>query len=96
MYICSLCRLEGDMSLDYEEQQNVKKGHFELKSHIDNFKEKEKIKINKSIEDKFFDIIFDFNKLVNNHIYSDLHFKDIIIEKIKENQKKTKNINISY
>ena len=25
MYICSLCRLEGDMSLDYEEQQNVKK-----------------------------------------------------------------------
>ena len=25
MYICSLCRLEGDMSLDYEEQKNVKK-----------------------------------------------------------------------
>ena len=49
--------------------------------------------MNKSIEDKFVDIIFDFNKLVNNHIYSDLHFKDIIIEKIKENQK---NINISY
>ena len=28
MYICSLCRLEGDMPLDYEEQQNVKKEHF--------------------------------------------------------------------
>ena len=25
MYICSLCRLERDISLDYEEQQNVKR-----------------------------------------------------------------------
>ena len=66
------------------------KGHFKLKSHIDDFNEKIKIKINKSIEDKFVDIIFDFNKLKNNHIYSDLHFKEIIKEKIKENQKKNK------
>ena len=88
MYICSLCRLEGDMSIDYEEQQNVKKEHLKLKSHTDNFKEKIKIKINKSIEDKCVDIIFDFNKLVSNHIYSDLYFKDTIIEKIKENLKK--------
>ena len=86
MCICSLCRLEEDMSLDHGEQQNVKR-HFKLKSHIDNFKEKIKIKMNKSIEDKFVDIIFNFNKLMNNHIYSDLHFKDIIIEKIEENQK---------
>ena len=50
------------------------KGHFKLKSHIDNFNEKIKIKINKSIEDKFVDIIFGFNELNNNHIYSDLHF----------------------
>ena len=72
--------------------KKCKKEHFKLKSHIDNFKEKIKIEINKLIEDKFVDIIFDFNKLVNNHIYSDLHFKDMIIEKIKENKK---NINIS-
>ena len=91
MYICSLCKLNKDMTLAYEEQQNVKKGHFKLKLHINNFNEKIKIKINKSIEDKFVDIIFDFNKLVNNHIYSHLHFKDIIIEKIKENQKENKN-----
>ena len=95
MYICSLCRLEGDMSLDFEEQQNVKKEHFQLKSHIENFKEKIKIKINKSIEDKFVDIILDFNKLANNHIYSDLHFKDIKIQKFKKDQKKI-NINILY
>ena len=68
----------------------LKKGHFKLKLQIDNLNEK-KIKINRSIEDKFVDMIFDFNKLKNNHIYSDLHFKDIIIEKIKENQKENKN-----
>ena len=66
------------------------KGHFKLKSHIDNVNEKIKIKINRYIEDKFVDIIFDFIKLKNNHIYSDLHFKEIIKEKIKENQKKNK------
>ena len=91
MYICSLCNLDGDMSLDKEEQQNVKKGHFKLKLHIDNFNEKIKIRINKSIEDKFANIIFGFNKWKNNHIYSDFHYKDIIIEKIKENQKENKN-----
>ena len=90
VYICSLCNLEGDLSLQPEEQYNVMKGHFKLKSHIDNFNEKIRIKINKSIEDKFVDIIFDFNKLNNNHLYSDLHFKEIIKEKIKENQKKNK------
>ena len=96
MYICSLCRLHGDMSLDDVEQQDAKKGHFELNSHIDNFNEKIKIKINKSIEDKFVDIIFDFNKLVNNHIHSDLHFKEIIREKLKKIKRKIKNINVLY
>ena len=90
VYICSLCNLENDLSLRSEEYYNVMKGHFKLKSHIDNFNEKIKIKINKSIEDKFVDIIFDFKKLNNYHIYSDLHFKEIIKEKIKENQKKNK------
>ena len=86
-YICSLCELEADLSLDDEEQYNVNKSHFELKSHMDKFNEKIKIK---SIEDKFVDIIFDFKKLKNNHIYSDLHIKEIIKEKIKENQKDNK------
>ena len=45
-----------------------------------------KIKIYKFIEDKFVDIMFDFNKLKNNHIHSDLHFK----EKTLKNQKKNK------
>ena len=72
MYICSLCRLHGDMSLDDEEQQNVKKGHFKLNSHIDNFSEK--IKINKSIEDKFIDkfklsLKFLFEQLQYHYIY---------------------------
>ena len=55
-----------------------------------------KIRINKSIEDKFFDIIFDFNKLKNNHIYSDLHFEKIIKEKIKENKNTNKNKKYKY
>ena len=96
VYKCSLCDLEEDLSLDIEEHYNVMKDYFKLKSHIDNFNEKIKIKVNKSIEDKFIDVIFDFNKLKNNHIYSDLHFKEIIKEKIKENQKRIKSINILY
>ena len=28
MYVCSLCNLDGDMSLDNEDQQNVKKRSF--------------------------------------------------------------------
>ena len=80
--MCSSCDLKRDLPLNPEDHYNVMKGHFKLKSHIDNFNEKIKIKINKSIEDKFVDIIFDFNKLKNNHIYSDLHFREIIKEEI--------------
>ena len=90
LHICSLCNLERDLSLNSEDHYNVMKGHFKLKSHIDNFNEKIKIKTNKSIEDKFVDIIFDFNKLKNIHIYSDLHFKEMIKEEIKKNQKENK------
>ena len=88
VYMCSLCDLEGYLSLNPEEHYNIMKGHFNLKSHTRNFYEKIKIKINKSIEDEFVDKTFDSNKLKNDHIYSDLHFKEIIKEKIKENQKK--------
>ena len=55
-----------------------------------------KIKINKSIEDKFVDIIFDFNKLKSNHIYSDLYFKEIMKEKLKKIKRKIENIDILY
>ena len=53
----------------------LKKSHFKLKLHIDNFNKNVFIKINKSIEDKFIDIIFDFKKLQNIHIYEDLYLK---------------------
>ena len=67
-----------------------KKDHFKLKLHIDNFKKNIIIKINKSIEDKFIDIIFDFKKLQNLNIYEDLHLKNIMKMKINENKNKNK------
>ena len=92
-YTCSLCKLEDDYSIHWTEQLNVKKDHFKLKLHIDTFNENVNIKINKSIEDKFIDIIFDFKKLQNLNIYEDLHLKNIM--KMKINEKKKKNININ-
>ena len=59
-YICSVCELENDLSLHCSEQQYVKKSHFKLKLHIDNFNKNVSVKIKKSIEGKFIDIIFDF------------------------------------
>ena len=58
-----MCKLEDDYSIHWTERLDVKKGHFKLKLHIDNFNKNVNIKINKSIEDKFIDIIFDFKKL---------------------------------
>ena len=72
-YICSICKLEDDLSLHWTEQQHVKRGHFKLKLHIDNFDKNISVKVNKSIEGKFIDIIFDFKKLLNMSIYEDLH-----------------------
>ena len=59
-YTCSVCDLKIDQSrcLTYE-QLDAKKGHFKLKLHINNFNKYVNIKTNKSIEDKFIDIIFD-------------------------------------
>ena len=78
-YTCSVCNLKIDQSrcLTYE-QLDVKKGHFKLKLHINNFNKNVNIKTNKSIEDKFIDIIFDFKKLQNTHIYEDLYLKKIM------------------
>ena len=44
VHMCSLCDLEEDLSLNPEEHSNVMKGHFNLKSHINNFNEKNKNK----------------------------------------------------
>ena len=40
IYICSLCELDTDLSLNEEDQYNIKKDHFKSKSHIDIFNEK--------------------------------------------------------
>ena len=64
-----------------------KKDHFKLKLHIDNFNKNVIIKINKSIEDKFIDVIFNFKKLQNLNIYEDLHLENITKTKINENKK---------
>ena len=88
-YICSLCDLEWYSSLITLDQSDVKKGHFKLKLHIDDFNKNVKIKINKSIEDKFIDIIFNFKNLRNTHIYGDLYLKEIM-KKINENKKERK------
>ena len=72
-YICSVCKLEDDLLLHWSEQQYVKKDHFKLKLHIDNFNKNISVKVNKSIEGKSIDIIFDFKKLLNISIYEDLH-----------------------
>ena len=88
IYTCAICKLENDYSLDLEEQQHVMKDHFKLKLHKDNFNKKIYIKINKSIEGKFVDIIFDFKDLLTTTIYEDLYLKKIMKEKVKENTKK--------
>ena len=64
-YTCSVCKLEDDLSLHWSEQQHVKRSHFKLKLHIDNFNKNVSVKVNKSIEGQFIDIIFDFKKLLN-------------------------------
>ena len=74
-YTCSVCKLEDDLSLHWTEQQDVKRDHFKLKSHKDNFNKKISIKINKSIEGRFIDIIFDFKEFLTTTIYEDLYLK---------------------
>ena len=75
IYTFAICKLENDYSLNWEEQQHVMKDHFKLKLHKDNFNEKISIKINKSIEGKFVDIIFDFKDLMTKTIYEDLYLQ---------------------
>ena len=74
-YTCLVCKLEYDYSIHFDKQQFVMKNHFKLKLYRDNFKKKISIKINKSIEGKFVDIIFDFKDLINTTMYEDLYLK---------------------
>ena len=76
-YTCSVCKLENDYSLHWTKQQFVMKKHFKLELHRDNFNKKISIKINKSIEGKFVDIIFDFKDLITTTIYEDLYLKKL-------------------
>ena len=80
-YICSVCKLEYDYGTHIDKQQLVMKDHFKLKLHRDNFNKKISIKINKSIEGKFVDIIFDFKDLITTTIYEDLYLKKIMKKK---------------
>ena len=80
-YKCSVCELEDDLLLHWSEQQHVKRDHFKLKLHIDNFNKKVSVKIKKSIEGKFIDIIFDFKKLQNIYIYENLCLKKLLKKK---------------
>ena len=89
-YKCSVCELEADLSLHWTERQFVMKNHFKLELHKDNFNKKISIKINKSIEGKFVDIIFDFKDLLNTTIYEDLYLKKLMKEKVNENTKENK------
>ena len=91
-YTCSVCKLEDDLSLHWTEQQYVKHGHFKLKLHKDNFNKKISVKINKSIEGRFIDIIFDFKEFLTTTIYEDLYLKEIMKQKVYENTKE----NIKY
>ena len=86
-YTCLVCKLKYDCSIHIDKQQFVMKNHFKLKVHEDNFNKKISSKINKSIEGKFVDIIFDFKDLVTTTIYEDLHLKKIMEEKVNENTK---------
>ena len=94
-YICSVCKLEDDLSLHWSERQYVKRGHFKLKLHIHNFNKNISVKIKKSIEGKSIDMIFDFKKLLNMSIYEDLHLKKIMKEKVNENKKENKKYKIT-
>ena len=94
-YTCSVCKLEDDYSLHWTEQQFVMKNHFKLKLHRDNFNKKISIKINKSIEGKFVDIIFDFKDLITTTIYEDLYLKKIMKEKVNKNTKENKKYKIT-
>ena len=94
-YTCSVCKLEDDLSIELYKRQFVMKEHFKLKLHIDNFNKNVNVKIKKSIEGKFIDIIFDFKNLQNNCIYENLYLKKIMKKKVNENKVQNKKYKIT-
>ena len=66
--------------------------HFNSKEHIDNFNNNIKLTINKSIKEKFIDIIFKFKITNEGAFLNDLHFKKIAKQEINKNIKYKYNI----
>ena len=79
-YKCKIC--SDDLSVNID--------HFNTKEHIDNFNKNIEITINKSIKEKFTDIIFKFKKTKPGTFLNDLHFKKIAKQEINKNMNKNK------
>ena len=80
IYKCKICSDNLSVSID----------HFNSKEHIDNFNNNIKLTINKSIKEKFIDIIFKFKKTNEGAFLNDLHFKKIAKQEINKNMDKNK------
>ena len=80
IYKCKICSDNLSVSID----------HFNSKEHIDNFNNNIKLTINKSIKEKFIDIIFKFKIINEGAFLNDLHFKKIAKQEINKNMDKNK------
>ena len=80
IYKCKICSDNLSVSID----------HFNSKEHIDNFNNNIKLTINKSIKEKFIDIIFKFKITKPGAFLNDLHFKKIAKQEINKNMNKNK------
>ena len=80
IYKCKICSDNLSVSID----------HFNSKEHIDNFNNNIKLTINKSIKEKFIDIIFKFKITNEGAFLNDLHFKKIAKQEINKNMDKNK------
>ena len=80
IYKCKICRDNLSVSID----------HFNSKEHIDNFNNNINLTINKSIKEKFIDIIFKFKITKPGAFLNDLHFKKIAKQEINKNMNKNK------
>ena len=80
IYKCKICSDNLSVNID----------HFNTKEHIDNFNNNIKLTINKSIKEKFIDIIFKFKITNEGAFLNDLHFKKIAKQEINKNMNKNK------
>ena len=72
IYKCKIC--SNDLSVNID--------HFNTKEHIDNLNNNIELTINKSIKEKFIDIIFKFKITNEGAFLNDLHFKKIAKQEI--------------